>query len=96
MREYIYYIDGDEYNTLVRDGIHGVEQLYQENPTWRMAAEYYWREICLGQGFNCLWEISLDEAREYLTQWGLDPELAQAFPSPVSESVKKQESYSDF
>ncbi len=82
MREYTYYIDGDGYHTLVRDGCYGVEELYRESPVWQRAREYYWREICLGQGFNCLWRISLEEAREYLTDWGLDPELAQPFPSP--------------
>lgn len=82
MREYIYYIDGDDYNTLVRDGSFGVEELYRENPLWHRAADYYWREIYLGQGFNCLWQISPDEAREYLTDWGLDPALAPDFPSP--------------
>ena len=82
MREYIYYIDGDDYNTLVRDGSFGVEELYRENPLWQRAADYYWREIYLGQGFNCLWQISPDEAREYLTDWGLDPALAPDFPSP--------------
>lgn len=83
MREYIYYIDGDDYSTLVRDGSCGVEQLCRENPVWKRAAEYYWREIYLGQGFNCLWEISIDEAREYLTCWGLDPQLAPAFPTAL-------------
>ena len=82
MREYIYYIDSDGYNTLVRDGSYGVEELYRENPVWQRAGDYYWREIYLGQGFNCLWEISLEVAREYLTDWGLDPELAQPFPQP--------------
>lgn len=83
MREYIYYIDSDDYSTLVRDGCYGVEQLHAGNPVWHRAGEYYWREIYLGQGFNCLWEISLEVAREYLTDWGLDPELAQAFPRPL-------------
>jgi hypothetical protein len=82
MREYIYYIDDDGYDTIVRDGICGVEELCRKNPVWKNAAEYYWREIYLGQGFDCLWRISLEEAREYLTGWGLDPELAHPFPSP--------------
>jgi len=82
MREYIYYIDKDGFNTLVRDGADGVKELYREDPVWKWGNEYYWREIYLGQGFGCLWEISLEVAREYLTDWGLDPELAQAFPCP--------------
>ena len=81
MREYDYYIDAWD-RTLVRDGSYGVQQLYPEHPVWERAAEYYWREIYLGQGFNCLWRITLEEAREYLTGWGLDPALAQAFPEP--------------
>ena len=80
MREYYYYIDGN--HTLVRDGSYSVEELYREDPVWKKAGEWYWREIYLGQGFDCLWHISLEEAREYLTGWGLDPELAQAFPAP--------------
>lgn len=79
--EYIYYIDTDSHDTLVRDG-YSVEMLCRKAPVWRMASEYYRREICLGQGFNCLREISLETAREYLTDWGLDPELAQAFTDP--------------
>ena len=81
MREYDYYIDAQD-QTLVRDGSYGVQQLYPENPVWERAGEYYWREIYLGQGFNCLWRITLEEARKYLTSWGLDPMLAQAFPEP--------------
>ena len=82
MREYTYYMDHDGYDTLVRDSRHGVEELHRDNPVWKSGWEYYWREIYLGQGFNRLWRISLEEAREYLTDWGLDPELAQPFPSP--------------
>lgn len=80
MREYTYYIDGDGYDTLVRDGGPGVDELSRGNPVWKRAADYYWREIYLGQGFNCLWMISLETAREYLADWGLDPELAQPAP----------------
>lgn len=82
MRDYIYYIDGDDYRTLVRDGCYGVEQLNSESPRWENAWEYYWREIYLGQGFNCLWQITLEEAREYLIHWGMDPALAPAAPAP--------------
>lgn len=81
MREYIYYIDTDGYDTLVRDGCYGVEELSQRNPVWTRAWEYYWREIYLGQGFNCLWAITLEAAREILSDWGLDPELAREFPA---------------
>lgn len=79
MRKYNYYIDGS--HTLVRDGSYGVEELWGEEGFWKEAGEYYWREIYLGQGFDCLWMISLEEARAYLISWGLDPELAQAFPA---------------
>jgi len=78
MQEYIYYIDTDGYDILVRDG-YGVQQISQKNPVWHHGNEYFWREIYLGQGFGCLQEITLEIAREYLSDWGLDPELAQPF-----------------
>ena len=81
MRKYIYYIDEDGYDTLVRD-CRGAEELRRGAHAWQKAAEYYWREIYLGQGLNCLRQISLEEARQYLTRWGLDPELAQEVISP--------------
>ena len=81
MRKYTYYIDEDGFDTLVRD-CYGAEQLSPHAPAWQKAAEYYWREIYLGQGLNCLRQITLEEARQYLTRWCLDPALAQEFTGP--------------
>ena len=83
MREYHYYMDGS--HTLVRDGSFGVEELWRNEGVWKEGGDWYWQEIYFGQGFDCLWPISLEEAREYLANWGFDPDLAPAFSQKKAE-----------
>ena len=75
-----YYIDHDDLDTIVRSAPGCLEQLYKGSPVWKHAAECYWREIYLGQGFGCLTPITEEEALEIEAQWTAEA----GFPGPLT------------
>lgn len=71
----VYYENVDLPDTIVRHTIpHPIEVISARNPVWResMPNSSYERELFLGQGNCCLFEITYEEAKKRLAAWGVD------------------------
>lgn len=69
MAKYLYYFD-DKEKILVR--YRGrVTIMTRRKPQWIVLERDnpYEREICLGQGYNCLTDLTLEEVMDILNKW---------------------------
>ncbi len=74
-RETGYYEDVDAGNIIVRKRPYFcLEYITKDNLIWQKVEpdSNYMREFYLGQGNNCLFPISLDEAKKRLMEWGIE------------------------
>ena len=71
----IYFEDVDKNNTIVRKkpSIFELEYISKQNPTWQktLPNSSYEREYYLGEGNCCLFEITYEEAKKRLAEWGV-------------------------
>ena len=72
----IYFEDADVPDTIVRKcpGNWGLEYISKAKPVWRIAPpnSAYEREFYLGEGNNCLFDITYEETSRRLAEWGLN------------------------
>jgi len=72
----VYFENVDLPDTVVRKraGVFGLEYISKMHPIWQKALpnSSYEREYYLGQGNCCLFDISYEEAKKRLAEWGIE------------------------
>lgn len=72
----IYFEDADVSDAIVRKrpGVWELEYISHKCPVWKktLPNSSYEREFYLGEGNGCLLDITFEEAKRRLTEWGID------------------------
>lgn len=72
----IYFKDADASDTIVRKRpeVRELEYISRERPVWTKTKpnSAYEREFYLGEGNNCLFDITYEEAKRRLEEWGIN------------------------
>ncbi len=72
----IYFENVDVADTIVRKRpeLFELEYISKNNPVWRktLSNSSYEREFYFGEGNGCLFDITYEEAKRRLTEWGIE------------------------